>query len=437
MAGLARLAREQGHQVAGSDAAFYEPMASQLAECEIACSEGYEADCASRPADLYVIGNVARRGMGLIESILAAGRPFASAPAFAADHLLKGRKVAAVAGTHGKTTTASMLVHILTELDSKPSYLLGGVHASSGRSAHLDSGDAFVVEADEYDTAFFDKRPKFVHYWSNVAVITNIEFDHADIFRDLQDVSLQFSRLGRSVLPGGALIANGECQASMQAAACAAEWCETLSFGTPDGWHFADSGKLARGDKEYGKADVLPAGAHNRSNVLAAIAAAAQLGADPAAALASLASFELPARRLQETASGGGIVLIDDFAHHPTAIAATLAALAERYPGRRIVALLEIASNSMRAGCWRSRLAGSLEQADQVFAYGKGLDWNLAEALGETARSFADAGELAAAAETELRRGDIAVMLSNSDFGGVRKRLAAAVSASAEQAGTA
>lgn len=421
MGGVARIARQLGYQVSGSDGAFYEPMASQLKQADIECCQGYDCGWQDRPADLYIIGNVARRGMPLVESILASGKKFTSAPAWVASQLAKRRTIA-VAGTHGKTTTTSMLIHILTETGCKPSYLLGGVHSTTQMSANLAEGEYFVIEADEYDSAFFDKRPKFVHYWCEVAVLNNIEFDHADIYRDLDEVLRQFALLGRCVLPNGTMVVNGASD-SCKVVVTASDWCKQQLFDCEAGWQLSFAGELTQAGKSIATGLQLPLGQHNRSNATAAIAAAAAIGIEPVTAARSLASFELPMRRLQPVVVSEKIVLIDDFAHHPTAIAASLAAVREMYPKRRLVALLEVHSNTMRAGHWRNQLQASLVGADKVYALGENLSWDLSASLGEEALVGGDATELIELLSGQIQPGDVIVSLSNGDLGGTRQKL--------------
>ena len=357
MGGIAQLAVALGHKVAGSDTNFYEPMASQLAAAGVKCYDGYDSTCKSRSADLYIIGNVISRGNPFFEDILASKCKFCSAPAWLDQSVLSCcDQVVAVAGTHGKTTTAAMVVHMLDRAGWDPSYLVGGVLGPSGRSANWGTKSVMVVEADEYDTALFDKRPKFVHYWSNVTILNNIEFDHADIYRDLQDVQRQFALLPRYLKPHGTLVANW-AYTTVQDVVKNQDWYAIERFNDAAGWHWQD-GSIVTPTGEHQPVTIpgLP-GDHNRSNTLAAVAACAQLGVSPATAIASLADFTLPARRLEEVGSSGGVTIIDDFAHHPTAIALTIAAVAEAYPSRRIVVLFEPRSNTMQAGHWQAELA--------------------------------------------------------------------------------
>ena len=435
MAGLANIARQLGYYVTGSDRGCYEPMRSQLAGISI--SEGYNDTCDKHPADIYVIGNVARRSMPLVESIISSGRQFCSGPDWLAQNVLNERSVVSIAGTHGKTTTTAMLIHILSKQGMQPSYLLGGVPFSGGYSSQLTSSKFFIIEADEYDSAFFDKRPKFTNYWPEVAVLNNVEFDHADIYRDMDEVLLQFGRFARTVRPGGTLIVNGSCENSLIAAAEAEKWCELDKFAVlqNQGWALSDDGILRCRGQEHGKSESLPPGRHNRLNALAAIAAASKLGCTPKSALISIGDFQFPMRRMEEVASGGGILLVDDFAHHPTEIEATLATVAERYPDRRIVALLEIRSHTMRSGHWRDRLAASLEGAAKTLVLAERAEWDVQKELQGKAEVYSDGGKFMQAVASQANEGDLLLMMSNGDFAGKRTALADAVRSLGDDSG--
>ena len=427
MAGLANVARQLGFHVTGSDRGCYEPMRSQLAGINI--SEGYSDTCEKHPADAYIIGNVARRSMPLVESIISSGRQFYSGPDWLARNVLSDRKVVSIAGTHGKTTTTAMLIHILSKQGMQPSYILGGVPSMLGYSSQLTSSNMFIIEADEYDSAFFDKRPKFTNYWPDVAVLTNVEYDHADIYRDMDEVRLQFGRFARTVKPKGTLIVNGSCENSMRSVGDAEKWCNIEKFAVlqNQGWNFSDQGQLRCRGQEHGKCENMLPGKHNQLNMLAAIAAATKLGCTAKAALISMSDFQFPMRRMEEVASGGGIILVDDFAHHPTEIAATLAAAAERYADRRIVVLLEIKSHTMRSGHWRERLGPSLEGAAKTMVLAEYVDWDVEQALGGKAEVYPHPDKFMEAVATQAKEGDLLLMMSNGDFGGKRTALASAV----------
>ena len=427
MSGLANIARQLGFHVTGSDRGCYEPMRSQLAGINI--SEGYTDTYDKHPADAYIIGNVARRSMPLVESIISSGQQFYSGPDWLARNVLGDRSVISIAGTHGKTTTTAMLIHILSKQGMQPSYLLGGVPTAGGRSSQLTESKFFIIEADEYDSAFFDKRPKFTNYWPEVAVLTNVEFDHADVYRDMEEVLLQFGRFARTVKPKGTLIVNGSCENSMRAVGEAEKWCNLDQFAVLQnkGWNFSEDGVLRCRGQEHGKSEKLPPGKHNRFNMLAAIAAAVKLGCTAKSALISMGDFQFPLRRMEEVARGGGIILIDDFAHHPTEIEATLAAAAERYPEQRIVVLLEIGSHTMRSGHWRERLGPSLEGAAKTMVLAEHVDWDVDKALAGKAEVFPDPDKFMQAVASQAKENDLLLMMSNGDFGGKRIALADAV----------
>lgn len=432
MAGLALIARQLGHEVEGSDAAFHPPMADQLAAAGIGRHEGFAATVAQRRAELYLIGNVVRRGNPLFESILAARAPFASGPAWLAANVLGAHaKVVAVAGTHGKTTTAAMVVHILKECGRDPSWLLGGLPGDGSPSGHVAAGrELCVIEADEYDTALFDKRPKFCHYWCDVAILNNIEFDHSDIYPDLAAILRQFALYPRCIRPGGTLVAN-RADADVASCAAAGAWHATVWFNDPGGWSYAD-GRLAGGAGGPVAVAAPPAGAHNLSNMVAAVAACAELGVEPADAVTALAGFALPARRMELVCEAGRVKLIDDFAHHPTSLRLTLETVRAVHRPARVIALFEPGSNTMRAGHWAAELAAACAPADHLHVYARGLGWDVAAALaglGDRLSVHEDIEALHQAAVAQARPGDVLVMLSNAAFGGLRPKLAASVAA--------
>ncbi|WP_025917173.1 UDP-N-acetylmuramate:L-alanyl-gamma-D-glutamyl-meso-diaminopimelate ligase [Herminiimonas sp. CN] len=437
MGGLAVLAKEAGHTVTGCDANVYPPMSSQLEAQGIALIQGFGPEQVNLQPDLFVIGNVVSRGNPLMEEILNRGLPYTSGPQWIGDHILRGKWVLAVAGTHGKTTTASMLAWILQEAGYAPGFLIGGVPMNFGISARLsalgESSDFFVIEADEYDTAFFDKRSKFVHYHAKTAILNNLEYDHADIFPDLAAIETQFHHLVRTVPGLGRLIVNGR-EASMQRVLERGCWSETEFFGVDlgIGWslreHEDDSFDVIFNGQSQGTVCWSLSGEHNRMNALAAIAAARHVGVLPAQAIEALARFENVKRRMEVRGAVGGVTVIDDFAHHPTAIATTLAGLRKRVGAARILAVLEPRSNTMKLGTMKQALAASLAGADLVFGYGgpDGLGWDLAAALaplGAKARTFSTLETLVPAIAASVQDGDTILVMSNGAFGGVHQKI--------------
>jgi UDP-N-acetylmuramate: L-alanyl-gamma-D-glutamyl-meso-diaminopimelate ligase len=454
MGGLAQLARAAGHRVTGCDANVYPPMSEQLAAAGIDLIEGFGADQLAIAPDLYVVGNVVTRGNPLMEAILEAGAPFTSGPQWIGEHLLRGKWVLGVAGTHGKTTTSAMLAKILDHAGLAPGFLIGGVPQDFGVSARQcgagSGGGFFVIEADEYDTAFFDKRSKFVHYFPRTAILNNLEFDHADIFPDLGAIETQFHHLVRCVPASGRLIVNAS-QASLQRVLARGCWSQVEHFDSASEWRAGDVSEgvahafdVSFGGERFGRLSLPMAGSHNRSNALAAIAAARHAGVPPAVAIEALAQFEGVKRRLEVRGTRAAVTVYDDFAHHPTAIELTLAGLRRRVGHARILAVLEPRSNTMKLGTMKAALPGALRDADLVFCYGaregKGaLGWDPAEALaplGEKARSFHDIDVLVRAIVSSARSGDHVLVMSNGGFGGVHGRLlqALALREVAEQA---
>ncbi len=445
MGGVAQLAAAAGHRVTGCDANVYPPMSELLRSVGIELIEGYGADQLRLAPDLYLIGNVITRGNPLMEAILDAGKPFVSGPQWVGENLLRGRWVLAVAGTHGKTTVSAMLAAILDVAGLSPGFLIGGVPADFGVSARRGDSPFFVIEADEYDTAFFDKRSKFVHYFPRTAVLNNLEFDHADIFADLTAIETQFHHLVRGVPSGGRLIVNGadEALARVLARGC---WSEVERFGIDEGWHAAsiDEGAehafdVVLGGETVGRLRLPLAGSHNRANALAAIAAARHAGVAPAVAIGALRRFGGVRRRLELRGIAAGVAVYDDFAHHPTAIESTLAGLRRRVGAARILAVLEPRSNTMKLGTMSARLPASLQAADLVFCYGarsgrNALGWDPAQALaplGARAASFDDLDLLVGAVAGSARSGDHVLVMSNGGFGGVHERLLATLRARA------
>lgn len=429
MGGIAAIAAEAGHRVGGCDSSAYPPMSTQLKAQGIELTEGYDARQIALKPDLWIIGNVVTRGNPLMEAILDSGDRYVSGPQWLADTVLFGRRVIAVAGTHGKTTVSSMLAWIMEDNGLTPGFLIGGVPANFGVSARLGSGSYFVVEADEYDTAFFDKRSKFVHYRPNVAVLNNLEFDHADIFPDLAAIERQFHHLVRTVPGKGTIVSNGRDNA-LERVLKQGCWSHVEQFSVPTGWHAADksaeSFEVWRGAERVGLVRWNLMGLHNRANALAAIAAAHAAGVEPAKALDSLATFRNVKRRMEVRGRVADVTVYDDFAHHPTAIAATLAGLREKIGSARILAVLEPRSNTMRLGVMKEQLAGSLALADLVFCYSAKLGWDAnaaLSALGSRARCDDDFDRFVEAVASEARPGDHVLVMSNGGFGGIHERL--------------
>ena len=441
MGGLAVLAKAAGHTVTGCDANVYPPMTTQLEAQGIQLIEGYGPEQIALNPDLYVIGNVVSRGNPLMEEILNRGLPYTSGPQWIGEHILRSRWVLAVAGTHGKTTTSSMLAWILEDAGYNPGFLIGGVPMNFGISARLSGNDKessfFVIEADEYDTAFFDKRSKFVHYHAKTAILNNLEYDHADIFPDIGAIETQFHHLVRTVPGVGRVVANGR-EESLQRVVRRGCWSEQEWFGVDDdqGWkiqtHDDGSFDVFFNGKKLGAVEWSLTGEHNRMNALAAIAAARHVGVVPELAIAALGRFENVKRRMELRGTVNNIAVIDDFAHHPTAIATTVAGLRKKIGKARILAVLEPRSNTMKLGTMKDALPGSLSDADLVFGYGAAgngkdaLGWNLGEALaplGDKARAFDDLGKLVQAIAAAAQPGDQVLVMSNGGFGGVHQKI--------------
>jgi UDP-N-acetylmuramate: L-alanyl-gamma-D-glutamyl-meso-diaminopimelate ligase len=433
MGGVAALARERGDSVSGADQNVYPPMSTQLEALGIQLNSGY--DGALPDADQVVVGNALSRGNPAIEALLDSGRGYTSGAQWLAEQVLPGRTVLAVAGTHGKTTTSSMLAWLLESAGAEPGFLIGGVPQNFAVSARLGRGACFVVEADEYDTAFFDKRSKFVHYRPRIAVLNNLEFDHADIFPDLAAIQRQFHHLVRTVPGSGRLIVNGEDAALAEVLAMGC-WTAVERFaidGDAD-WRAVDvAADGSRFDvlhhgRLLGTVHWSQVGRHNVMNALAALAAAAAAGFDAAALLPALAGFRSARRRLELLIERDGIRVYDDFAHHPTAIATTLAGVGARSPGQRVVAVLEPRSNSMRMGAHADQLAPALAAADLVlFLARPELPWDAERVIGELRGegiAVADTDRLLATLQARLRPGDQIVFMSNGGFDGAPRRFA-------------
>ncbi|RZI70170.1 MAG: UDP-N-acetylmuramate:L-alanyl-gamma-D-glutamyl-meso-diaminopimelate ligase [Variovorax sp.] len=451
MGGVAALAREAGHKVTGCDAGVYPPMSDQLRALGIDLIEGFGTDQLALKPDVFVVGNVVSRArlddgsakFPLMEAILDAGLPYTSGPQWLAEEVLQGRHVLAIAGTHGKTTTTSMLAWVLEAAGHAPGFLVGGVPLNFDVSARLGTDRAFVIEADEYDTAFFDKRSKFVHYRPRTAVLNNLEFDHADIFDDLGAIERQFHHLLRTVPASGRVVANAteDSLGRVLAQGC---WSELSRFGTGGEWQAEgshDAFDVVHDGRHVGRVEWSLSGLHNQMNALAAIAAADHVGVPPAEAAAALAAFRNVRRRMELRGTvgqdGGSITVYDDFAHHPTAIRTTLDGLRRQLDARgrsgdRILAVFEPRSNTMKLGAMAAQLPWSLEQADLAFCHTAGLGWDAAAALAPMGLRAQVAGAiepLVAQVVAAARGGDHIVCMSNGGFGGIHEKLLAALHA--------
>ena len=428
MGGLAQLAQAAGHTVSGCDANVYPPMSEQLLATGVRVLEGYDADQVSLHPDLWVIGNVVTRGNPLMEAILDRGLTHVSGPQWLADNLLRDRHVLAVAGTHGKTTTSAMLAKILDHGGLDPGFLIGGVPDDFGRSAHLGRGRSFVIEADEYDTAFFDKRSKFIHYRPRTLVLNNLEFDHADIFPDLAAIETQFHHLVRTLPSSARIVANGG-DASIARVLARGCWSEVETFdGATADWQVGVAApfSIRRAGEEIGPLNLGLAGAHNRMNALAAIAAASHVGVAPLTALTALAEFRGVKRRLEVRGIVRGVTVIDDFAHHPTAFASTIAALRAAHPDSRVVAVFEPRSNTMKRGAVMDLLAASLTEAERVFCFADGIEWDVVGALSPLGAKASIHDQLEAMIEAiaaYVTAGDQLAVMSNGGFGGIHAKL--------------
>jgi UDP-N-acetylmuramate: L-alanyl-gamma-D-glutamyl-meso-diaminopimelate ligase len=434
MGGLAAIAREAGFRVTGCDANVYPPMSEQLKALGIELTEGYGREQMALAPDVWVVGNVVTRGNPLMEAILDSGAHYVSGPQWLAEQVLRGRHVLAVAGTHGKTATASMLAWILEHAGRKPGFLIGGLPSNFGISARLGEGPLFVIEADEYDTAFFDKRSKFVHYPARTVILNNLEFDHADIFGDLADIERQFHHFVRIVPSTGRIVVNGRDE-SLKRVLTKGCWTPVERFAVDDGWQAgpADSEgsfDVRLGGRMLGRVRWTQPGEYSRHNALAAIAAARHAGVEPSAAVEALAQFKGVRRRMEGRGVVRGVTVYDDFAHHPTAIRLTLEGLRAQAGKARILAVLEPRSNTMKQGVMKDQLPASLAIADRVFVYSAGLGWDAAAALrplGQRARCYDQLEPLVAAIVAEARPGDRVLVMSNGGFGGIHEKLLAAL----------
>jgi UDP-N-acetylmuramate: L-alanyl-gamma-D-glutamyl-meso-diaminopimelate ligase len=447
MGGLAALAREAGHRVTGCDANVYPPMSEQLRALGIDLIEGWGPEQLDLAPDVFVVGNVVTRGNPLMEAVLDAGARYTSGPQWLAEHVLQGRHVLAVAGTHGKTTTTAMLAWILEQAGLQPGFLVGGVPLNFGVSARLGAAGApFVIEADEYDTAFFDKRSKFVHYRPRTAVLNNLEMDHADIFPDLAAIETQFHHLVRTVPRRGRLVVNARSDALTRVLARGC-WSEVQRFGTrreePGGLCArgdAQAFDVLRGSLKLGRVEWALLGEHNQMNALAAIGAAEPAGVPPAVATQALGGFLSARRRMELRGEARGVKVYDDFAHHPTAMHTTLAGLRaamDRQPPAagaqpRILAVFEPRSNTMKLGTMKAQLPWALEEADLSFCLQGPYGWSAAEALaplGDKAVVADQVDTLVARVARAARAGDHVVCMSNGGFGGIHDKLLAALAA--------
>ncbi|MBZ0104066.1 MAG: UDP-N-acetylmuramate:L-alanyl-gamma-D-glutamyl-meso-diaminopimelate ligase [Sulfuricella denitrificans] len=429
MGGIAAIAQQAGHKVTGCDANVYPPMSTQLEAMGIQLIEGFDAAQIRLEPDVFVIGNVVSRGNPLMEEILNRGLPYISGPQWLAENVLHDKWVLAVAGTHGKTTTSSMLAWILEYGNLQPGFLVGGVPQNFGISARLTETPFFVIEADEYDTAFFDKRSKFVHYRPRTAILNNLEFDHADIFPDLAAIETQFHHLVRTVPGNGLIVANGR-ESSLERVLARGCWTQVEKFGVADGWIMGGADTIAFKEAFQGRLQWDLLGEHNRMNALAAIAAARHAGIPSEVSIEALAQFRNVKRRMEVRGVVNRITVYDDFAHHPTAIETTVAGLRQKVGSARILAVLEPRSNTMKLGVMKDALPASLRDADQVFCYGANLGWDAAAALAplqDKAATFDDLTALVSAVASAARPGDHVLVMSNGGFGGVHGRLLAAL----------
>jgi UDP-N-acetylmuramate: L-alanyl-gamma-D-glutamyl-meso-diaminopimelate ligase len=432
MGGIAVLAKQAGHTVTGCDANVYPPMSTQLEAQGIRLTEGFGLEQLDLKPDVFVIGNVVTRGkQPLMEEILNRGLPYISGPQWLFENVLIDKWVLAVAGTHGKTTTSSMLAWILEDCGLDPGYLIGGVPMNFGVSARLTESPFFVIEADEYDTAFFDKRSKFVHYHPRTAVLNNLEYDHADIFPDLAAIETQFHHLVRTVPANGLVVANGGDENVLRALGRGC-WSPVEYFGGPGfGWKAEVSSvecfDVTLNDQAAGQVCWALQGEHNRLNALAAIAAARHAGVPAKDGMAALGRFINVKRRMEVRGEVRGVTVYDDFAHHPTAIATTLDGLRAKLGSTgRILAVLEPRSNTMKLGVMKDLLPASLAQADQVFCYSGGIDWDVAAAmapLGGKVETDADLNSLVERIAAAAQSGDQIVVMSNGGFGGIHDKL--------------
>ena len=447
MGGIAAIARDAGHAVSGSDTNVYPPMSTQLKKLGVRLHEGYDAGQLDGDLDCVIVGNALSRGKPVVEELLNCGIPYLSGPEWLAANVLRDKWVLAVAGTHGKTTTTSMLAWILEHAGLSPGFLIGGVPSNFSISARLSSGKHFVIEADEYDTAFFDKRAKFVHYRPRTLVITNIEHDHADIYRDVDAILWQFHQLLRTVPGNGLITANGADRNIDKLISqgvwtnvetfSAQEKCDAVWTAAYDSIAAKSRFSVRRRGERLGEAAWSLIGTHNLENALAALVAAAHAGVPTDVALRALAKFKGVKRRLERLGVFGGITVYEDFAHHPTAIATTLHALRSQQPQQRLVAVIEPRSNTMRMGTHRESLPLALDGADKVYVLAsRELSWNPQESLAPLGTKLAvawDRDDLVDALLNELNRGDNVVLMSNGSFQGLPRALQQALKVRGER----
>ena len=442
MGGIAVLAKQAGHRVTGCDTNVYPPMSIQLETQGVELIEGFSPEQTKLNPVIYVVGNVVSRGNPLMEEILNQGLPYISGPQWLAENVLQGKWILAVAGTHGKTTTSSMLAWVLEYAGLAPGFLIGGVPENFGVSARLpqtpkldnkSTSPFFVIEADEYDTAFFDKRSKFVHYRPRTAILNNLEFDHADIFDDLAAIEKQFHHLVRTIPQQGLVVTNR--QESLQRVINKGCWSNLEYFGTPDGWEVKNVDAQGRFDvifkgERQGNLSWDMLGEHNRMNALAVIAAARHVGIAPCITIEALSEFKSVKRRMEIKGVVNNITIYDDFAHHPTAIDTTLAGLRAKVGSARILAVLEPRSNTMKLGVMKDALPACLKEADLVFCYGANLGWDAAEALStikDKSSVYEDLDSLVSAIAKVAKAGDYVLVMSNGGFGGVHQKILNAI----------
>ncbi|MBS0288021.1 MAG: UDP-N-acetylmuramate:L-alanyl-gamma-D-glutamyl-meso-diaminopimelate ligase [Proteobacteria bacterium] len=438
MGGIASLAIERGFKVTGQDENVYPPMSTQLESLGIKLQEGYKRDAIiqDRP-DVVVIGNALKRGIDAVEYVLDEGIKYQSGPQWLAENLLKDRWVIGVAGTHGKTTTSSMVAWILEYAGFNPGFLIGGIPSNFGVSAKWGNDPYFVVEADEYDSAFFDKRSKFVHYHPKTCVMNNLEFDHADIFKNLDEIKKQFHHLVRTVPSKGALIVPKQDQALQEVLAMGA-WSEVISFGKEGQWQAVlkstdgSSFDVIYQGKAQGQVNWSLIGEHNVNNALAAISAAAHAGIKPAVAIEALASFKSVKRRMEIRGQVNGVTVYDDFAHHPTAIATTIAGLRAKIGQKRLIAVLDIRSNTMCMGSHQQEFPGALQEADAVYVYqSPKVIWNVKDTLAKVNKPLLvaqDTQQIIDGIVNIATKDDHILVMSNGGFDNLHQRLLNALS---------
>ncbi len=430
MAGVAQLASALNHEVSGSDRQYVSPMSGQLDRAGVRlCPVGYRPENLDPAPDLVLVGNALVRGNPELEAVLDRRLPYESGPAWLGQTVLRSHRVIAVAGTHGKTTTSALIAYLLDQAGADPGFLIGGVPLDFPVSARLGCGRWFVIEADEYDTAFFDRRPKFLHYRPWITVLNNLEFDHADLYPDLESLEAVFHELVRSLPTAGHLIVNGGDPALARVLARECHTPLTRCLTGPGAWQVevldeaAASFRVIYPNGEVGPVRWKLRGSHNLANAVSALAAAGAAGIDPARLTPALEHFRGVKRRLEVVAEGGGIRVYDDFAHHPTAIAATLGALRAEQTAGRLITVFEPRSNSMKRGVYADTLAAAFGATDVLYAYDPGLDWKIGDVLGSSARIFHEPREILGALRKEIRPGDQIVFLSNGDFAGSREEL--------------